>query len=45
MLLGELLALREQAGDPLISDHEVRLIREQWEKEKTTMLVRALELC
>jgi DNA sulfur modification protein DndC len=35
LLLGELLALREQTGQPLISDHEVRLIREQWEKDHT----------
>jgi DNA sulfur modification protein DndC len=35
MLLEELLALREQTGQPLISDHEVRLIREQWEKDQT----------
>ena len=45
MLLSELLALREQTGQPLISEHEVRLIREQWEKEKTTLLIRELELC
>lgn len=35
MLLDELLALQEQTGQPLISDHEVRLIREQWEKDQT----------
>jgi len=35
MLLGELLALRAQTAEPLISDHEVRLIREQWEKDQT----------
>jgi DNA sulfur modification protein DndC len=35
MLLDELLALRAQASFPLISDHEVRLIREQWEKDQT----------
>ena len=35
MLLDELLALRAQTGQPLISDHEVRLIREQWEKDQT----------
>ncbi len=34
-LLDELLALREQSKLPLISDHEVRLIREQWEKDQT----------
>lgn len=45
MLLDELLALQTQTGQPLISDHEVRLIREQWEKDKTTSLVRELALC
>ncbi len=44
MLLDELLALRAEADFPLISDHEVRLIREQWEKDKTQDLVRALAL-
>ena len=34
-LLDELLSLRAQTGQPLISDHEVRLIREQWEKDQT----------
>lgn len=40
MLLDELLALRAQTGQPLISDHEVRLIREQWEKDQTQELLR-----
>ncbi len=35
MLLNELLALREQTGQSLITDHEVRLIREQWQKDQT----------
>jgi DNA sulfur modification protein DndC len=35
MLLDELLVLRAQTDFPLISDHEVRLIREQWEKDQT----------
>lgn len=35
MLLGELLSLQAETGQPLISDHEVRLIREQWEKDQT----------
>ncbi len=38
-LLDELLALRTQTGLPLISDHEVRLIREQWEKDQTQELL------
>lgn len=33
--LAALLALREQTAQPLISEHEVRLIREQWEKDQT----------
>jgi len=40
-LLDELLALRTQTGLPLISDHEVRLIREQWEKDQTQELLRS----
>lgn len=35
MLLDELLALQAETGQPLITDHEVRLIREQWEKDQT----------
>lgn len=35
MLLNELLALQAEIDQPLISDHEVRLIREQWEKDQT----------
>ncbi len=42
MLLNELLALRAQADFPLISDHEVRLIREQWEKDQTQDMLRSL---
>jgi len=42
MLLDELLVLREQTGQPLISDHEVRLIREQWEKDQTQEVLRSL---
>lgn len=34
MLLDELLALRAETGMPLISDLEVRLIREQWAVDK-----------
>ncbi|HMO63736.1 MAG TPA: hypothetical protein PKE47_00660 [Verrucomicrobiota bacterium] len=30
-----LLALQAETGQPLISDHEVRLIREQWAKDQT----------
>lgn len=39
MLLEELLVIREQTSQPLISDHEVRLIREQWEKDQTQQIL------
>lgn len=43
MLLNELLAMREETCQPLISDHEVRLIREQWEKDQTQEVLWRLE--
>jgi DNA sulfur modification protein DndC len=43
MLLDELLAIREETGMPLISDFEVRLIREQWSQDRTTQLLREVE--
>lgn len=42
MLLDELLAIRQETGMPLISDLEVRLIREQWSVDRTTDIVRTL---
>ena len=42
MLLEELLAIREETGMPLISDHEVRLIREQWKRDEIEDLFRQL---
>ena len=42
LLLDELLALNRQMNLPLISDHEVRLIREQWEKDQTTDVLREI---
>jgi len=42
ILLDELLAIREETGMPLISDHEVRLIREQWAQDRTTDIVRSM---
>ncbi len=42
MLLGELIALREQTNEPLITEHEVRLIREQWEKDQTQDILREM---
>ncbi len=44
MLLEELLAIREETGMPLISDHEVRLIREQWKRDETTTAMREVDL-
>ncbi len=41
-LLAELLLLCTQTGLPLISDHEVRLVREQWEKDQTQEVLREL---
>lgn len=42
VLLTELLAIQEQCSLPLISDIEVRLIREQWTKDEYTDLLRGL---
>ena len=42
LLLEELLAIRETTQMPLISDHEVRLIREQWKRDRTTEVLRSL---
>jgi DNA sulfur modification protein DndC len=41
-LLEELLALREETGMPLISDLEVRLIREQWKQDEISDLLRRI---
>jgi DNA sulfur modification protein DndC len=43
VLLDELLALQAETNLSLISDHEVRLVREQWEKDQTTQIVRELD--
>lgn len=42
LLLEELLALRETTALPLISDHEVRLIREHWARDETESVIREL---
>ena len=42
MLLGELLNTQSQTNMPLISDQEVRLIREQWAKDETESVIREL---
>jgi DNA sulfur modification protein DndC len=40
LLLEELLALRQTTSLPLISDHEVRLIREHWARDETDEILR-----
>ena len=42
MLLDELLAVQSECGRTLISDHEIRLIREQWQKDETDQQIREL---
>ena len=41
-LLDELLALQAATKLPLISQHEVRLIREQWERDTTDLIMREM---
>lgn len=43
-LLAELLSIQKRCALQLISDGEVRLIREQWVKDEYTSLVRAIEV-
>ena len=42
MLLDELLAVQTDVGIDLVSDYEIRLVREQWTKDETTELLREL---
>jgi DNA sulfur modification protein DndC len=42
LLLDELLSVQGQTHMPLISDQEVRLIREQWAKDETESVIRDL---
>lgn len=42
MLLSELLKIQEELGKRLISDHEVRLIREQWQLDQSAHQIRAI---
>ena len=42
MLLEEFLALQRESEMPLISDHEVRLIREQWKRDEIEDLFRQI---
>ncbi len=44
MLLDELLALQAGTGLGLITDHEVRLIRDWWGRDATTAVMRDIEL-
>lgn len=41
-LLNELLSIQNQLGEVLISEHEVRLIREQWELDQTQAQIRTI---
>ncbi len=41
-LLDELLRLQEESGMSLITPHEVRLIQDQWTKDKTVSTIREL---
>ena len=43
MLLDELLAIQSETGMPLISDLEVRLVREQWKRDHTTTAIREVD--
>lgn len=42
LLLDELMALQSATNLPLISEHEVRLIREHWERDATDSIMREL---
>ena len=42
MLLEELLSVQEDVGSDLISEYEIRLVREQWTKDETVDLFREL---
>lgn len=42
-LLTELLALQEETKMPLISQHEVRLIRDWWGRDETEVVVREMD--
>jgi hypothetical protein len=43
MLLNELLALQEETGQELISELEVRLIREQWAIDHADVVLKQLQ--
>jgi DNA sulfur modification protein DndC len=43
MLLDELMALQAGTGLGLITDHEVRLIRDWWGRDETTAVMRDME--
>ena len=43
MLLDELLQVQAQTGLELITDHEVRLIRDWWGRDETTAVLRDMD--
>lgn len=43
MLLDELLAIQDATGLPLISPHEVRLIKDQWNRDESETMVREMD--
>lgn len=43
MLLDELVAIQAQTGLDLISDHEVRLIKDWWGRDETTAVLRDMD--
>jgi DNA sulfur modification protein DndC len=42
MLLDELLSVQKEIGNELISDYEIRLVKEQWTKDENAGLLREL---
>jgi DNA sulfur modification protein DndC len=43
MLLGELLAIQGNSGLPLISGHEIRLIKDQWNRDESDVVLREMD--
>src|SRR5207237_392294 len=43
MLLSELLEVQERTGMALITDHEVRLIRDWWGRDESAAVIREME--
>ncbi len=42
MLLSELLAVQDATGMPLVTDHEIRLIQDQWAKDDAEAVLREM---